>query len=362
MYKCIIAMLSILAAFPLTAGHARAADDQVVVIGSWGGTYETLRKKAIFEPFTNETGIKIILTPMPTLAKVQAMVESGSVTVDILEGVDRKDVVVLERRGLLEKINYDLFSPETLSTLPKEAMDPYAVGQFIYGLAIAYNTKNYSADHHPTSWKDLWDTERFPGERTLPDASFPVGPLEMALLADGVAADKLYPLDVDRAFKSLDRIKSHVVKWWKGSPEGAQLILDGHAELGSLPIARAASMIQAAGANAPMALDYNQALVKTDFEIVPKGAKNAANAMKFIAYISQPKNVAAFINAYPLNGAVNPKALTYVDPKLLPTLITSAANASKLIHVSDDWWAAIDDSGKSNFEKVLERWNEWVGK
>ncbi|ODV43375.1 hypothetical protein AWV79_17990 [Cupriavidus sp. UYMMa02A] len=38
--------------------------------------------------------------------------------------------------------------------------------------------------------------------------------LEFALLADGVPKDKLYPIDVQRALKSLDRIKKNVVKWW----------------------------------------------------------------------------------------------------------------------------------------------------
>src|SRR5256885_16366801 len=36
---------------------------------------------------------------------------------------------------------------------------------------------------------------------------------EFALIADGVALDKLYPIDIDRAFRSLDRIKKDVVKW-----------------------------------------------------------------------------------------------------------------------------------------------------
>ena len=33
-------------------------------------------------------------------------------------------------------------------------------------------------------------------------------------MADGVAPDKLYPLDVDRAFKKLEEIKPNITVWW----------------------------------------------------------------------------------------------------------------------------------------------------
>ena len=60
----------------------------------------------------------------------------------------------------------------------------------------------------------MFDTKKFPGKRTFYKWSAP-GVIEIALLADGVPADKLYPLDLDRAFKKLDTIKSDIV-WWGG--------------------------------------------------------------------------------------------------------------------------------------------------
>jgi putative spermidine/putrescine transport system substrate-binding protein len=49
---------------------------------------------------------------------------------------------------------------------------------------------------------------RFPGPRSL--RNHPVDNLEFALLADGAAMDKLYPIDMDRAFRKLDEIRQHV--------------------------------------------------------------------------------------------------------------------------------------------------------
>jgi putative spermidine/putrescine transport system substrate-binding protein len=52
----------------------------------------------------------------------------------------------------------------------------------------------------------------FPGTRAL--RNDPQTVLEAALLADGVPRDKLYPLDVDRAFKKLEQIKPDIAVWW----------------------------------------------------------------------------------------------------------------------------------------------------
>ena len=45
-------------------------------------------------------------------------------------------------------------------------------------------------------------------------------------MAAGVAPDKLYPLDVDRAFKKLEEIKPHITVWWTSGAQSAQLLKD----------------------------------------------------------------------------------------------------------------------------------------
>ncbi|MQA95884.1 MAG: hypothetical protein GEV11_14990 [Streptosporangiales bacterium] len=47
------------------------------------------------------------------------------------------------------------------------------------------------------------------------------GTYEAALLADGVPADKLYPLDTQRALKVYDRIKNDAVYWGDRRPADA---------------------------------------------------------------------------------------------------------------------------------------------
>ncbi len=47
-------------------------------------------------------------------------------------------------------------------------------------------------------------------------------------MADGVAPEKLYPLDLDRVFRSLDKIKPSIVKFWDTGAEPVQMLIDGN--------------------------------------------------------------------------------------------------------------------------------------
>ena len=42
----------------------------------------------------------------------------------------------------------------------------------------------------------------------------------------GVPMDKVYPMDVERAFRAMDRIKPHVNVWWTTGAQPAQLLAE----------------------------------------------------------------------------------------------------------------------------------------
>jgi putative spermidine/putrescine transport system substrate-binding protein len=278
------------------------------------------------------------------------------VDIDLIE-LDGKDLQILSRRGLLEKIDYTVLPRGWLDGMQKVAVHPYGVGMFVWPSGIAYNTRKYTEDNHPRSWAEFWDVKRFPGARTLPAATYLVGPLEIALMADGVPADKLYPLDIERAFKSLDRIRPHVSKWYKGSAESAQILADGNADLGFNTLGRLISMKQQ---GSPLGVEYNQALAKIDYWMIPKGAKHQQNAARFIAFYLDPRRLGEYANAYPVFGPINKLAIPHIKPEILAGLATAPKYADKLVYVNEEWWSAEDGSGKSNFEKVLDRWNQWI--
>ncbi len=100
------------------------------------------------------------------------------------------------------------------------------------------------------------------------------------MLADGVAPDKLYPLDLDRAFKKLDTIKDDII-WWTGGAQSQQLLASAEAPFGQLlerPPDRARSRPASQSRRS-----WEQNITAADALVVPKGAKNKDAAMKFIA-------------------------------------------------------------------------------
>lgn len=69
-----------------------------VVVASWGGTFQAAQRQAYFEPFQELSGIKVIEAEGPSIAQVQAMVDTGNIEWDVVE-VGRGDVINLERKG-----------------------------------------------------------------------------------------------------------------------------------------------------------------------------------------------------------------------------------------------------------------------
>ena len=102
----------------------------------------------------------------------------------------------------------------------------YALDMLPFAQIYAYRTDAYKGAK-PNSWADFWNTASFPGPRTLPAGSGGLAPdLEAATLAMGVPPDRIYPIDIDKAYASLAKIKPAVVKWWEAGAIPAQMLSD----------------------------------------------------------------------------------------------------------------------------------------
>jgi len=152
--------------------------------------------------------------------------------------------------------------------MPEAYRSPYSVAYEFYSSVLAYSQKKFSAEAAPNSWADFWDVKKFPGRRAL--RNHPIATLEAALMADGVAPDKLYPLDVDRAFKKLNEIKGQTVFWTTNS-QSQQLFVDREVVAGIILNGR---VYDAAQKGAKIALSWEQNIQAVDYLVVPKGSKN----------------------------------------------------------------------------------------
>ena len=179
---------------------------------------------------------------------------------------------------------------------------------------------------------------------------------ECALMADGVEPSKLYPIDWNRAFKSLERIRPNVLKWWASGAEAVQLIVDRQATIGSAWNGR----ILAANEGAvKVGLTWNQGILQYDCWSVLKGARNVESAMKFIAFTARPQNQAKFVERI-LYAPPNAKAYDFISPeraRLLPT----APDARQLQFVQNyDFWNSLGPGGVVNDALAVADWEKWI--
>jgi putative spermidine/putrescine transport system substrate-binding protein len=326
-----------------------AKDKGELVISSWGGIFEKAQRKAHFDPFEKETGIKVIAVTQPSISKVKAMVESGNVEWDIVY-IAGGIFMPLLKQGLLEKIDYSYFDQTTLDQLYEEAKRPFAVGSFYFSVVMAYSTETFPGDSYPKSWAEFWDVKKFPGPRTLTDMSTDGGGWEFALLADGVPKDKLYDNpDIERAFKKLTEIKPHVAKWWRQGQQPPQMLIDKEIVAGSAYNGRIERVKQQ---GAPVAYHWNGGKLYLEYVCIPKGAPNYENAMKFIAWHTRADKQAAFARAY-TNGPVNAKAFDELPDDIKRRAPSYPPNKEKQFFINQDWFA-------DNAERVVERWNKWI--
>ena len=324
----------------LACQAAQAADNVNFV--SWGGSTQDAQKDSWATPFSKATGIKVVQDGPTDYGKLKAMVESGNVQWDVVD-VEADFALRAASEGLLEPLDFKQIQRDKID--PRFASD-HGVGSFFFSFVLGYNEGKLGANK-PVDWSALFDTKAYPGKRALYKWPSP-GVLELALLADGVAPDKLYPLDLDRAFKKLDTIKKDIV-WWGGGAQSQQLLASGEATLGQFWNGRVYALQQD---GAPVGVSWKQNLVMADFLVVPKGAKNKDAAMKFIANASSAKGQADFANATAY-APVNVDSVPMLDEQLAPNLPT--AHAADQVTLDFAYWA-------KNGPAIAARWNEWLVK
>ena len=317
-----------------------------VRVCSYGGAFQEAQRKAYFEPFERLSGIKVVESQGPDPVKVKAMVDTKNIEYDVGE-FDRASIINLLHKGdYWEEIDYSLVD---VNNIDKNFQYKYGLDMLPYAQTYAWRTDAFNGAK-PDSWADFWDTKKFPGPRTMPSGSGGLTPfLEAAALADGVPMDKIYPLDIDRAYASLAKIKPAVVKWWEAGAIPAQMLNDKEAVMAVAWNGRIAA-IQATGA--PVEVGWRQGALRTDAWAVPKGAPNRVNAMKFTAFITMPVPQARLSMLIPY-GFVNNAAAELVPTERLKTLPTAPDIKKQMFVYDSQWWA-------DNRDKVVQKWSSWL--
>ncbi|NBB79647.1 MAG: extracellular solute-binding protein [Verrucomicrobia bacterium] len=281
-------------------------------IATWGGAYEAAQRRALFEPFEEQTGRRVeVLQHNGTLRDVEERAErEGWDIVDMTEDMAHAAC----RQGLLRTLDHERIFGETSKRQLERDLAPLrlsacAIPQNVYAHVLAYDDRAFPG-LKPTRVEDFFDTERFPGKRAVqktPDAL-----LEWALLAEGVPQRQVYDLlSTDRglrlALRKIETIRDDII-WWEDPAEPARLLERGVAVMASGYNGRFFFAVH--DHDAPIVTIWDGQLIGTDVWTVVQGADSEA-VLDFLRFAMQSERMAHLAEWIPY-GPARTSALDHI--------------------------------------------------
>jgi putative spermidine/putrescine transport system substrate-binding protein len=336
----------------------------ILTVVTWPESYGHAQASAQLVPFAQASGtdVRIAVYDGGT-QELARQVASKRYHWDVID-FELPDAVAACDSGLLERIDLASLPAAPNGTPASEdfvpgALGPCYVGNVVYSQVIGV-APSISGGFKPSKLDDFFDLKRFPGKRALnrTNAKYNV---EMALLADGVAAKDLYaklstPQGVSRALARLATIRKDIV-WCTSASEAAQMLREGRAAMALMPN----WAVFDANTQRPAAkLDivWDRQLYEMEVFGIPKGNPKRDKAMDFVRFATQARNLGKMASwvAY---GPARKSALGFVKPNpelkidMLPYLPT--AHFDTAVAVDDGWW-------RLHGEDVDVLWQAWIAK
>jgi putative spermidine/putrescine transport system substrate-binding protein len=317
-----------------------------ITFAGYGGTTQDAQMKTWGRTFTDDTGNKVQPTGVD-YGKLKGMVDAGNVTWDacVVEGFFAHATA---NAGLFQSLNKSVIDKDRLDAVAGggpsgDQVTDHSVACYTYCFCMGYRT-----DHEgprPTNWVDFFDLDKVPGTRGL--YGVPYGMIEIALLADGVSWDKMYPLDVDRALNKIKSLGSDV-KYWTSGADSQQMLVGGSADFVVVWDTRSA-VLTLQGES--VATEFNDNVRTADHLIVPKGSKHAKEGFEFINAAISPDAQAAVANEIALAPS-NPEASSKIDKKS-NDLMASGHVDEAAGYINNEYWG-------ENYDSILEKFNSVV--
>lgn len=330
--RSFVTAMGFFASLPLaTRMSVTWAADQELVIVNWGGDAVDAYRDAWAKSFTEQTGYEVKIDGSgPTRGAIKSQASSGNIGWDVVDA-DPFTSMTLGEEGIIRPIDYDIVDRDKI----REGMDyEYGAANYLYSYVIAYDSAVYG-DDGPKTWADFWDTEKYPEMRTV--YKWLSGVMESVLLADGVARENLYPLDVPRAMDQIGKLKSHVLSFWGSGAQSQQLMLSGETPLGMVWSTRAIQMTE--DSDGRIQWDYDNAFVNpSTWAVLTDNPAGADPAMSFIAHAQDPQSQVELFQALG-NGPANPAADALIPADQRHLNCASPENLEKQIILDMEWYA-----------------------
>src|SRR5688572_11981411 len=347
-HSIIKAAMSLVIALGVATPFAASAEEQVVVVG-WGGVWQDAYRKAVFEPFMKETGIKVVEEEFGgEYAKLTSQIEAGKVTWDVA-AFESPQVIQGCDEGSFVKLDWESMGGRD-NQLDYAAHD-CGIGSDVWSTVMAYDGDKIKDG--PKTWADFWNVEKWPGKRGVyKDARFV---LEIALVADGVAPGDLYKVlgtkeGMDRAFKKLDELKPHIL-WAESAADGMQRLLAGDVAM----IVNFNARVSGAAAENKrnLVIGWDSGFwVGTDYWVQIANGPNPGPAAKLLEFNSRPATQASLVETLSY-GVPTLAAYDLMPAEIKNSLPTSPDKAAWAAVYSDDFWVERQAA-------ATERFNAWA--
>lgn len=315
-----------------------------LVYSSYGGTGQAAQEQAWQQPYTKEhSSVTFNNVSPPDPAQVKAQVQSHQVTWNV---VTTAPYLAAQNCGTL----YQPLSIPNLNTkdFPAGTIGKCYVTDFRYSLVLSYNANIWpNPKTAPTTLADFFDPQKFPGKRGVVP-SVQDGILETALLADGVSPQDMYPLNVNKALQTWDKIKSDTIF----APSVGALLQDVTSHQVAMEIMVQARTQAALDAGANIVPVWDKTVTSIDGLAIPKGASNLPATEQFLSFLLQPAQQAKMAE------------LAGVAPSNLLAKPVYTANGNKVnafgksdtgttFQVNATWWS-------SHFNQISAEFTSWL--
>lgn len=342
---------------------APASDDAAAPLDvlSWGGTYVEAQRRALFEPFTEATGIPVrVHRYNGSLAQLRQAVSRGDVPWDVID-MRRSRARTGCADGLLQPLSAEILTPSPQGTPAKRdfidgALSRCAITHSVFATVVAYRRDAFPGQR-PTEIADLFDQQRFPGPRAL--QRDPAVNLEWALLSYGVPEQEIYRLLSTRRGLSLalKRLKNlEDLQWWEGGDAPVRLLAENKVVMASGYNGRFFDAM--VDRDLPIEILWDGQVQEHETWVIPQGAAQAESARRFIGFATATERQTAFAQIIPYGPSrrsatrqVSNHPDSGVDMRL--HIPTHPLNAKHAITKDETWYARTHDRIRDYFREAL---------
>lgn len=305
-----------------------AGAQETITVAAFGGEYQKQTRDAWFQPAADKLGVKLTMDTIGTVANLRAHVQGGATNWDVVL-IAGSSCAAAASEKLIQPLDYKVIDADGI---PKSMVTDSTIAVLQYSTLLAWNKKTVKKE--PKSWADFWDVKNFPGPRGF-DAR-PTFSLEIALMADGVPIDKLYPLDIERAFNKIAPFRPNIQAYFPNGAVAVQLIKDGEVDMLPLFENRVYELIRD---GVPLGFTLNQAIVDINCLAIPRNSPKRDLAMRFIAEVVKPEINARIASTSDMSPT-NTKAFSMglISPDRAKTLSSLPANMSNQVLLDAQWW------------------------